>query len=133
MKMKTICLSFLFVALAVNGIAQNVNKTENGFSFWLQNADSVTCKGVDSVSMDFFRTAYTRLHCEVPFTSLKEVWVVLQREGIEPLAWKLDNEYFPVGLEKAIQQRGVGTKIIVSVKRKTVPNDVGYAMALVIK
>jgi hypothetical protein len=133
MKTKTICLLFLFVALSVKGIAQGANKTENPFSFWLENADSVSCKGIDTVSMDFFKTAYTRLYCEVPFTSLKEVWVVLQHEGIESLAWKLDNEYFPVGLEKAIQQRGVGTRITVSVKRKTAPNDRGYAMALVIK
>lgn len=123
----------MFVVLSVKGIAQGANTAETRFSFWLQNSDSVISRGIDTVSMTFLKTAYTKLVCEVPFTSLKEVWVILQQEGFDPLAWRLENEYFPVGLEKAIQKRGSGTRVVVSVKTKTGPDEKGYATALLIR
>lgn len=119
MKMKTLLGICLFTAFALQGCSHKtaqVQKPAETFpGLWIKNAEGETTKIQDTIPAAFFNTADASIQSTVTFSQLGDVWIILQHEGQEPKAWKMDDVHFHPTLLQSIKKLGSGTVITVTI------------------
>jgi hypothetical protein len=119
MKMKTLLGVYLFTAFAQQGCSHKTTQvqkpTETFPGIWIKNAECKTTQIQDTIPVAFFNTADASIESTVTFSQLGDVWIILQHDGQEPKAWKMDDVHFDATLLQSIKKQGSGTVITVTI------------------